>query len=102
MLFFRVFQHLLPRSEAWKVTIQKTLRRFFEGLAEGTPASFRTFVDQVYEDVFPETTRELAAWEKQFGLEPNASEAARRLALAAEWAATGGQSPAYIEGVLQT
>lgn len=101
-LFFRVFKHLLPRSEAWKVTINKTLRRFFEGLAGGAPTEARVFVDRVYEDVFPETTRELEAWEKQFGLEPNTDEATRRIALAAEWAATGGQSKAYLQGILQT
>lgn len=102
MLFFRVFQHLLPRSEAWKTTINKTLRRFFEGLAGGAPDAARTFVDLVYEDLFPATTRELARWEEEYGLEPNADEASRRLALAAEWRATGGQSPDYIQGVLQT
>jgi hypothetical protein len=101
-LFFRTFQHLLPRSEAWKVTINKALRRLFLGLAGGVPEASRTFVDLVYFDLLPDTTRELAAWEAEFGLEPNADEATRRLALAAEWAATGGQSPAYIEGILQT
>jgi hypothetical protein len=101
MLFLRVFQHLLPDALAWRLTTQKTLRRFFEGLA-GTPADARAFVDEVYEDLFPETTRELAEWERQFGIEPNPSEAVRRQNLAAEWAATGGQSPHYIQSVLRT
>jgi len=101
-LFFRTFQHLLPRAEAWKVTLEKTLRNFFEGLAAGAPDAARTFIDLVYEDVFPATTRELEAWESEFGITSNADEATRRIALAAEWRATGGQSPAYIEGVLQT
>lgn len=102
MLFFRIFQHLLPRAEAWKITISKTLRKFFEGLAAGAPTEARNFVDLVYYDLFPETTRELEAWENEFGLTPSDNEVVRRLALAAEWRATGGQSPAYIEGVLQT
>lgn len=103
MLFFRVFQHLLPRSHTWKLTIEKTLRRFFQGLA-AEPAETKAFADDVYEDLFPETTRELAEWEKQFGLTPatDATEQARRLALAAEWQASGGQSPSYIQGVLHT
>jgi hypothetical protein len=100
-LFFRIYQHLLPRAEAWKITIAKTLRRFFEGLAV-QPEATRLFADQVYEDLFPETTRALAEFEEQFGLEPNGDEAARRLLLAAEWQANGGQSPDYIQGVLQT
>jgi hypothetical protein len=107
MLFFRIFQHLLPDSTAWRLTIAKTLRSFFEGLA-GAPADARSFVDLVFEDRFPATARDpngaLSEWEKQFGLTPSssASEVTRRLALAAEWAATGGQSPSYLEGVLQT
>jgi hypothetical protein len=103
VLFFRVLQHLLPRGSAWSLTVQKTLRDFFLGLAE-QPTATKTFIDEVYEDLHPETTRYLAEWEKQFGLAPaaDAVEADRRLALAAEWAATGGQSPRYIEDVLQT
>lgn len=101
-MFFQVFQHLLPRAEAWKTTVNKTLRKFFAGLAAGVPDDARTFIDLVHGDAFPDTTRELEAWEREFGLEPNGDEATRRLALAAEWKATGGQSPSYIQGVLQT
>jgi hypothetical protein len=100
-LFFRTITHLLPDAAAWRVTTQKTLRRFLEGLA-GAPADAQAFVDSVYEDAFPATTRALSAWEEQFGLTPNPDEATRRLNLAAEWASTGGQSPGYIQGVLHT
>jgi hypothetical protein len=99
MPFLRIFQHLLPRSEAWKITVDKTLRQFFVGLAI-QPAAIRTYIDEIWEDAFPETTRELAAWERQFGIENYGDTATRRLALAGEWAATGGQSPAYIQTVL--
>lgn len=102
MLFLRIFQHLLPRSEPWKLTIDKTLRRFFEGLAAGIADPARLFIDQVHEDLFPDTTRELERWQKEFGLGPSSDEATQRLALAAEWRATGGQSPDYFEQVLQT
>lgn len=101
MSFFRIFQHLLPDAAAWRLTIEKTLRRFFEGLAGG-PEDAVEFVDDVYGDINPETTRALEEWEKQFGLQPNGDETERRLALAAEWAANGGQSPSYIQGVLHT
>lgn len=102
MLFFRVLQHLLPDAAAWQITIAKTLRRFFEGLV-GTPTAAVLFVDQVYEDIHPDTTREVAEWEKQFGLTPldPDDDTARRAALSAEWKANGGQSPHYIESVLQ-
>ena len=33
MLFFRIFQHLLPTGKAWRVVVDKALRRFFIGLA---------------------------------------------------------------------
>jgi hypothetical protein len=101
MDFFRTYTHLLPTGAAWRITIQKTLRRFFQGLA-GTPTDARGYIDDVFDDAFPSTTRELAAWEDQFGLQPNPDDSIRRLNLAAEWAATGGQSPSYIQGVLQT
>jgi hypothetical protein len=103
VLFLRIFQHLLPRSAAWKLTIAKPLRSFFEGLT-GVFSTARTFIDGVWGDMFPETTslRALAEFEKQFGLEPKADEAERRLELAAAWAAQGGQSPGYIQGVLRT
>jgi hypothetical protein len=111
--FFRAFQHLLPTGAAWRVVVEKTLRRFFLGLSE-QPQETRNYIDKVYLDLFPETARSkdhpvpaersgaLEEWENQFGLTPSASEAGRRLALAAEWRATGGQSPSYIQGVLQT
>jgi hypothetical protein len=113
VLFFRQLQHLLPSGSAWRTTIDSTLRRFFLGLSE-QPQLTRNYIDKVYLDLFPETARSkddvdpnersgaLEEWEKQFGLEPNGTEADRRLALAAEWRATGGQSPGYIQGVLQT
>jgi hypothetical protein len=114
MLFFRQLSHLLPRGAAWRVTIDKTLRRFFLGLS-AQPEETRAYIDKVYLDLFPATARSkddpvpaersgaLEEWEKQFGLTPSAtaSEASRRLALAAEWQATGGQSAGYIQGVLQ-
>lgn len=106
MLFLRVFQHLLPDAEAWRITVAKQLRQFFEGLA-GAPTDAVQFVDEVYGDIFPRTTRELNEWERQFGLTltdmtSDPAVTAGRLALAAEWAALGGQSPSYIQGVLQT
>lgn len=112
MLFFRQLQHLLPRGQAWSLTIQKTLRNFFLGLSE-QPQETRNYIDKVYLDLFPATARSkddpdpaersgaLEEWERHYGLTPTGTEDERRLALAAEWRATGGQSPAYIQGVLQ-
>ncbi len=99
----RTFQQLLPNAKAWRIVVQKTLRDFFTGLVGGF-SDARDYIDEVHGDLHPDTTRELAAWESQFGLVPasTATENERRAALAAEWAATGGQSPSYIQGVIQT
>lgn len=96
---FTTFQHLLPRALAWRTTIATNLRRYVEGLA-AFAADVRTFIDLVYLDLFPPSTRELAAWEFQFALPSSGPEVIRRLRLAAAWRAQGGQSPDYIQSVL--
>ena len=68
-MFLRIFQHLLPNAKAWRITTDKQLRQFFEGLT-GVGSDVRTFIDLVYKDIDPQETRELDAWEVQFGL-PN-------------------------------
>lgn len=105
--FLRVFQHLLPRSQTWTLTPSKALRNFFSGLAgffDDPVNGPRAFADQILLDALPATCREsaLAEWEREFGLTPDPSDSVRRSALAAAWRATGGQSPGYIQGVLQT
>lgn len=100
-LFLRIYTHLLPTGAAWRLGFQKQLTKFFNGLT-GFPSDARAFADGVYQDLFPATTRELALWEAEFGLVADPSDSVRRLNLAAAWKATGGQSPSYIQGVLQT
>ena len=103
-LFFRLFVHLLPTGRAWRITIQKTLRAFFEALATALGAPVKTEADLTFLDNFPQTTRNLAEYEAQFGLEAgNLTEQQRRDRLAAVWRATGGgQSPRYLQDVLQS
>jgi len=102
-MFLRLFQHLLPTGEAWRTTTDKYLRKLFEGLS-GIGSDAKAFLDLVYLDLFPSTTRQLTEWERFYGLAPTipTTETARRKALAAEWQATGGQSAWYIQSVLQT
>lgn len=97
---FTTFQHLLPRALAWRTTIASNLRRYVTGLA-AFAGDVRTFIDLAYLDLFPSTTRELAAWETEFALAGTGDEATRRLRLAAAWAAQGGQSPDYLQSVVQ-
>lgn len=99
-LFFRIYEHLLPRAEAWRITVAKTLRSFFDGISGG-PEDARDFIDDVYDDLDPSTTRELEAWEAQFGITPGPTVAGRRLVVDAAWKATGGQSPRYLQDTVQ-
>lgn len=97
-----VFKSLLPNARAWRLTIDKTLRRFFEGLTV-VDSDVEAFYDDIYNDLRPQYTRELDQWEDQFGLPASASlsEQERRDRLDAAWKALGGQSPRYIQDVLQ-
>ena len=100
-MFFRIIQHLLPRAKAWCLTPTKQLRQFFEGLTD-LGSDIKDYFDNVWLDIFPDTTRELDAWEKQFGLlNTLTDEQERRDRLAATWQALGGQSPRYIQDTLQ-
>ena len=100
-MFLRIFKHLLPNAKAWRITIDKTLRRFFEGLT-GTGEDVKEFYDDIYDDINPLTTRQLVEWETQFGLFPgNLTGQERRDRLDATWKATGGQSPGYLQATLQ-
>lgn len=96
-----IFKHLLPTGRAWTLTVEKTLRKFFEALAPETEKP-REFADNIFLDIFPSTTRNLSEWENQFGIFNNKlSDAQRRTRLEAAWRDVGGQSPAYIQGQLQ-
>jgi hypothetical protein len=100
-MFLRIFKHLLPRAKAWSITIDKRLRQFFDGLTD-LGDDIKEFFDEVWLDIFPQTTRELDAWEDQFNLPDNGlTEQERRDRLEATWAANGGQSPRYIQDTIQ-
>lgn len=102
MSFLDVFKHLLPSGKAWNITIDKNLKQFFEGLSIGVGDSVKLFFDEVFEDAFPQTTRELESWETQFGLPASGlTEQQRRDRLEAAWKAKGGQDPTYIQETLQ-
>jgi hypothetical protein len=96
------FMHLLPRGAAWFLTpTGKALRRFWEALAEVRDSAV-DYMDDVWADMFPSTTRELTAWEQAFGIfRLDLTDAERRTRLDGLWKATGGQSPRYIQDTLQ-
>lgn len=102
MDFLRLYQHLLPDGRAWRTTVDKRLRQFFQGLTV-VPDDVKESADSVWADLMPDTTDKLSDWELQFGLPGNVvDETARRQRLDATWKAlVGGQSPRYIQGTLQ-
>lgn len=102
----RLIQHLLPRARAWATTTPtgaraagKRLRQYLEGLGNFA-GEVRTFIDLVLLDALPRTTRELPAWERQFGLGSGGSIDDRRNKLAGAWGLQGGQSPDYLQRTL--
>lgn len=100
-MFLRIFQHLLPNAKAWRITVDKQLRQFFQGLT-GLGSDVKEFDDLIYKDINPQETRETPAWELQFGLADTLlTEQERRDRLEATWKALGGQSPRYIQDTLQ-
>lgn len=101
MNFLRIFQHLLPNGKAWRITADKQLRQFFDGL-KSIGDDLKVFTDSAYNDLFPATTRELDAWDLQFGLKNvDITDQQRRDRIDAAWKALGGQSPRYIQDTLQ-
>jgi len=102
MALFSLFKRLLPDATAWRLIIDRTLRDFFTGLS-GAAEDARTFVDEVFEDLWPATTRELDQWVHQFGVFTSALDTAatKRSDLDAAWKAQGGQDPSYIQTVVQ-
>lgn len=98
--FFNVFKLLFPRSNAFSLFIDKRLSQFIKGLS-ALPNDFRNFINQIYLDLFPNTTQELSLWENEFGIrEPNQNEENRRMDIDSAWKAQGGQGVDYIQGVL--
>jgi len=79
----------------------RMIDRFFLGLT-GIFVDARQFIDDVYFDLFADTTRALPEWEGQFAIQPVAPATADRIdAVNARWKAQGGQSPSYLQTTVQ-
>lgn len=122
---FRQLLHLLPDADPWRILGISDTWEIGDGSLIGQPglligfkqggrqidlfiqalsATFlfaRQFVDLVYLDLFPSSTRSLPEWENQFGLLPAGSDSQRRANVDAAWKAAGGQSPRYLQDVVQ-
>lgn len=91
----KVFDRLLPRSRVWSLILDRTLKKFFEGIS-ALPKMVQEHIGSVLLEAFPQTTSYLSDWSLFFGspIDMTADE------LEAEWGAFGGQSPQYIQDKL--
>lgn len=98
--FPRQLRALLPRSVAFRAAFESKVRAYLAGLSN-KHGDIKTEADLAYLDLYPSDTRELEEWERQFGLPGTGTDAERRVSLAAEWQARGGQSPSYLQSIMQ-
>ena len=103
MIFFNALKLLLPRSKAFDITQNTSLRKFIKGLS-WLMEDVKRDNELVYMDLYPETTRSMEEWEKQFGVffSDLRYGDVRRGILKSLWQLNiGGQSLSYIQGLLQ-
>lgn len=99
--YFELIKKLLPKSKFWKLLDTKYLSSFFKALTS-LPDDFRKYLDSVFLDLFPSSTRSLEMWEEQYAIiNPDSDEEIRRNTIAMKWKDKGGQSAYYIQKILQ-
>ncbi len=96
--FLKIYKLLLPKSHAFSLFVDNNMRKFFVSLS-ALPADFRNYINSIYLDLFPSTTRSLELWNKTFGITKKNSTSGD---LSSAWLATGGQSPYYLENLLRS
>jgi hypothetical protein len=100
MKFFKIFKLLFPFSNAFSLFINKRLSQFIKGLS-ALPQDLKEYIQNIYLDLFPDTTRLLDKWNETFGIGfPAKIEDDQRMDLDTTWKAQGGQGFEYIQNVL--
>ncbi len=97
---FNTFKHLVTRSQAWRL-VASPFREYIKGFSF-FPADLRDFIDRVWLDILPLTTRELPKWEQQFNLTQSGCVSERTNNLGGRWKAQGGQGFDYLEDLIQS
>lgn len=103
MSFFGALKLLLPTGKAFDITQETKVRKFVRGLSV-LPEDIKRENELVYMDIFPESTRAMEEWEKQFSVlfADMQYGDTRRGILKALWQANiGGQDLKYLQAVLQ-
>lgn len=97
-----IIRHLIPNSRVWRLSGSKRLTLFLKGLQDWID-SIHDHIGLILLDLHPLLTRELEKWEDEFLLQAgDKTDIERRQQLLAQWRMTGGQSPYYIQSVLQS
>lgn len=103
MSFIDAMKALLPHGKAWQFAQESTADKFFKGLSV-LPDNLRGEMDNVFLDIFPESTHAMAEWEKQFAVQFAQEQYGDtyRGILSALWKSNnGGQTAQYLESLLQ-
>lgn len=96
-----IFQSLLPNGQPFLLSSGKNITKLFDAIS-GVFSDAKKEIDKTELDLYPQTTRFLDEFERQFGLTPgNLTTQQRRDRLAAEWAVFDGQSPYFIQKIIQ-
>jgi len=100
--FFEAIKNLFSHSRAFQLFVDNNKRKLVKGLSF-LPENTRQEAELVYFDVFPDTTRYPEKWENVFGIIFTEAELEkRRDILDSLWKINrGGQSPVFLEEVLQ-
>lgn len=96
---FNTFKHLFSRSQVGRL-VASPFREYIKGFSE-FPADLRDFIDEIWLDIFPSTTRELEKWEQQFNLTQSGTVDERTVNLDGRWKAQGGQGFDYLQDLIQ-
>lgn len=96
------FDKVLPKARAFILSKNKQITEFFTAL-ENVYLDAKKFVEDVYLDIWPASTRQLDLWDEQFNLRNDSALtiSQRRARLDAAWKRHGGQSPYYIQTTMQ-
>jgi hypothetical protein len=95
-------RHLLPDSIPWRLVVERTLKKYLRGIAT-VGSDVVAFTDDIYDDLWPDLTRELQEWLDQFGIDywPWSNDDDMRAYLDFRWGEDRGISPKHLQDKLR-
>ncbi len=99
--FFLILKKLFPTGDAFLLSVDKNWAKFVYSLT-ALFDDFRTYINLIYLDLFPDTTRSLELWCETFGLSNCKNDSNTRMDLATAWKSRGGQGADYLQTILNS